>query len=351
MAIDFKDTISLMQAMERIKQPASMLVDTLFPVVPTPALTTKIAVEYRKGNRRLAPFVVDGAHGINVSRAGSSINVYEPPMVAPRRTVSPADIAQRSFGENIYSTKTPAQRAAEIQANDLAELQAMIMNRKNQMAAEILTTGAYTIHGYADDGVTAKDAIIKFDWDQKITPSTDWDKPGASIYSDIKNASELIQENAGVVPTVMIVGKNIADYLMDNDEVMKWLSVPSNANLSIMSIQPRITSPQVMRIGIIQSLNLEVYSYMESYINDAGEVVPFIGDDDVIIGVPGRGRQLHGAVTLINDSEDNFETYSGLYVPQYAASKSANVMSLTVYSRFLLAPEFADDWAYIKTKA
>lgn len=211
MAIGLKDTISLMQAMERIKPPATLLVDTFFPQVPTPAITSKIAVEYRKGGRRLAPFVVEGGHGINTARTGSTVDIYEPPMVAPRRTVRPEDIDQRGFGETIYSTKTPAQRATEIQANDLAEMQAMILNRKNQMAAEILTTGAYTIKGYADDGTTVKTAKVTFDWNQKITPTTTWDQANASIYSDLKNASSLIQENAGVVPTVAIVGKNVAD--------------------------------------------------------------------------------------------------------------------------------------------
>ena len=350
MAIDMKDTISLMQAMERIKAPATTLVDTFFPKVPPAAVTTKIAVEYRRGNRRLAPFVVEGVHGINVSRDGSNMNIYQPPMVAPRRTVNPEDIEQRGFGETIHSTKTPAQRAAEIQAEDLRELQAMILNRKNQMAAEILKTGAYTINGYADDGKTPKAATLSFGNVQQITPATTWDNPGATIYSDIKAASELVQENAGMVPTVALVGKNIAEYLINNNEIMKWLSVPSNQNLSMMSIQPRITSPQVMRIGIIQALNLEIYAYMETYTNDAGQTVPFLGADDVIIGVPGRGRQLHGAVTLINDAETGFETYSGLYVPKYAASKESNVMSLTVYSRFLLAPEFMDDWVYIQAK-
>lgn len=178
MAIDIKDTVSLMQAMERIKPPASTLVDTFFPNIPTPALTSKIAVEYRKGNRRLAPFIVEGAHGVNVSRDGSNVAIYEPPMVAPRRTVTPDDIEQRGFGETIFSVKSAAERATEIQANDLAELQAMIMNRKNQMAAEILTTGSYTIKGFADDGVTAKEAVISYDWDQKATPAKAWTTQG-----------------------------------------------------------------------------------------------------------------------------------------------------------------------------
>lgn len=350
MAIDFKDTVSLMTAMERIKPPATTLVDTFFPNIPAPAVTSKIMVEYRRGGRRLAPFIVEGAKGINVARDGSTMNIYEPPMVGPRRTISPDDIEQRGFGETIYSSITPAERAARIQADDLKELQAMILNRKNQMAAEILKTGAYTINGFADDGVTPKTATISFGTVQTFNPLTTWDNAGATIYADLKRASEMVQENAGMVPTVAIVGKNIGEYMLNNTEIMKWLAVPSNQNLSLMSIQPRIESPQVMRIGIIQSLNLEIFAYMETYKADDGTVTPFLGADDVIVGIPGRGRQLHGAVTLVNDAETGFESYSGLYVPRYAASKASNTMSLTVYSRFLLAPEFMDDWVYIQAK-
>lgn len=351
MAIDMKDTLSLMQAMERIKAPATLLVDTFFPNIPTPSVTSTIAIEYKKGKRRLAPFIVDGAHGINMTREGSNLNFYKPPMVAPRRTITAADIEQRGFGENIYSTKTPAQRSSEIQASDLADMQAMILNRKNQMASEILTTGKYVINGYADDGVTQHTATVSFGQIQKITPAKEWDQADATIYDDIKHASELVQENAGMVPTVMFVGKNIAKFLINNTQIMQWLSVPSNQNLALMSIQPQIVSPQVTRVGLISSLNLEVYTYNETYIADDGTVTPFLDENDVIIGIPGRGRQLHGAVNLINDAGNGFDTYAGLYVPKYSASKDANCLSLTVYSRFLLAPEFMDDWCYIKAKA
>ncbi len=58
MAIELRDTVSLMQAMERITPPASFLLDTFFPLVPATAVTTKIAVEYRKRGRQLTPFPV-----------------------------------------------------------------------------------------------------------------------------------------------------------------------------------------------------------------------------------------------------------------------------------------------------
>ena len=77
---------------------------------------------------------------------------------------------------------------------------------------------------------------------------------------------------------------------------------------------------------------------------------PFLGDNDVIIAVPGRGRQLHGAVTLLNQQKTGYDTFIGQYVPYYSGNDDTQVISLTMYSRFLLAPEWADDWALIKTK-
>ncbi len=349
--IEYNDTISLMRVMERMKAPASFLLDTFFPQVPATTVTSKIMVEYRKGGRRLAPFVVKGGRGVNMARETSWMNTYVPPMVGPRRVISPEDLEHRTFGETIYSTKTPAQRAAEIQARDLVELRDMIINRKNKMAADILQEGKCDIEGFADDGKTVLLDTVEFpEWDQKITPTTTWDIAGADIYNDIKGVSELIQENTGSIPTLMLCGKNIENYLLDNTKIFKWLSVPSRENLAVFSFAPRFQSSQIRRIGILQSLNLELYSYAETYTDDDGTVKPFLNPDSVIIANPGRGAQLHGAVTLLNDAGNAYNTYSGQYVPYYNGDKNSQEISLTMYSRFVLAPTWADDWALIKAK-
>lgn len=350
MAIDMKDTLTLMQAMERIKAPASFLLDTFFPNVPEAAPSTKIAVEYRKKGRSLAPFVSRGAKGINMKRAGSKVAIYEPPMMGPRTVVDPVQVMERGFGENIVSSVTPAQRAAKMQAEDLAYLQSTIINRKNKMAADILSKGSCVIEGYADDGKTVVLDTIDFDWDQKVTPAVQWDKPGATIYEDIKALSETIQENSGMIPTVMVCGKNIENYLLNNDQIMKWLAIPNAANLQIMNFAPKYISPQVRYIGRIMGLNIDMYSYTETYTNDNGVATSFIDANDVVLGVPGRGRQLHGAVTLLNDEGNGYTTYSGIYVPYYSGNKDTQELALTMYSRCVLAPEFVDDWGVIKAK-
>lgn len=350
MAIELRDTVSLMQAMERITPPASFLLDTFFPIVPATAVTTKIAVEYRKRGRQLAPFVVRGAKGASLKDTGSKITIYQPPMMGPSKVVDPEELSERGFGENIYSTTTPAQRAAIKQAEDMVDLQNAIINRKAKMAADILQTGKCDIEGYADDGKTVLIDTIAFDFDHKVTPTTTWDKAGATIYSDIKNASELIQEDAGIVPTMMICGKNIADYLLSNDQIMKWMMVPTADNLSLMGFQPQIISPQITHVGRIKSLNLDVYTYAETYTDDAGKSQYFIDPDTAIIAIPGRGSQLHGACTLLNDAGTAYETFVAPYVPYYNGNKDTQVLSFYMYCRCVLAPQFVDDWAVIKAK-
>lgn len=348
--LDLKDTYTLMQAAERIKPPASFLVDTFFPIKPPVATTTHIMVEYKKKGRKLAPFITPGAKGANTKLEGSNIAVYTPPAMGPAVNITPEMIEVRGFGETVYSTTTPEQRATQLQAEAMTDLQEMILNRKNKMAADILTTGKCVIEGYSDDN--SKKMLldtVEYDWEQKITPGSAWSTAGASIYDDLCKASMLIQENASMVPTMMVVGKNVFKYMLDNDELGKYLAIPNRDNLAMLNFKPEIISPQVMFGGRIEALSLNIYTYAETYTDEDGTVKPFIPDDGVIIAVPGRGRQLHAAVTLINENK-SFSTYAAEYIPYLNADINSQQLKLTMYSRCLLAPEFADDWVYINAK-
>ena len=52
-------------------------------------------MEFRKGGRAMAPFVVQGGKGVNLARAGSQVRTYKPPMMRPKRNIEVADIAGR----------------------------------------------------------------------------------------------------------------------------------------------------------------------------------------------------------------------------------------------------------------
>lgn len=67
--MSFDDTRTLLGAVERSFTPTTTLVDVFFPNMQT--FSTEIVdMEFRKGGRLMAPFVVPGGKGVNMARTG-----------------------------------------------------------------------------------------------------------------------------------------------------------------------------------------------------------------------------------------------------------------------------------------
>lgn len=95
--------------------------------------------------------------------------------------------------------------------------------------------------------------------------------------------------------------------------------IPSRDNLAMLSIQPRL-----MRVGYISALNLDIYAYDGGYEYASGEFTPYIPDDHMIIGVPGRGKRLYGAITQL-EADRQYHTFEGQYVPKVTADEVFNL--------------------------
>ena len=124
--------------------------------------------------------------------------------------------------------------------------------------------------------------------------------------------------------------------------------IPNRQNLTMASFAPHYTSPQTMYVGRIDALNLEIYSYAQTYTDDDGQVKPFLDPDTVIMAVPGKGSEVHGALTMMDDEGKSFRTYSVDMLPRYVTDKLTNSMSFTIYSRFMLVPSLLDSWVCCK---
>ncbi|WP_293726883.1 major capsid protein [uncultured Phascolarctobacterium sp.] len=351
MPINLDDTRTLLQAIERTHLPTTALIDTFFPVAKT-FLTTSVDMEYRKGGRKMAPFVVPGSKGINLGRTGSQLRSYKAPLMRPKRTIEASDIERRGFGEDIYSQRTPEQRAQELRAHDMAELIDSCIRRQEWMAAQLLINGSYECRGFADDGETVVVDNIEFpEFDGKTTlsGSDTWDNASAKIYDMIGDASQKIRRNAGMIPTVAICSQNVVKYMLNNEQLYKYLLIPSRENMALMSIKPKLERPELLRFGFVESLNLEIYAYDGVYESDDGSIAQFIPDDHMIIGVPGRGKRLFGAITQL-EADTQYRTYEGQYIPKITGNVESDTTSLAVSSRCVVCPEFLDDWSTLKVK-
>ena len=70
--------------------------------------TQKIDVDFKKGNRQLAPFVHKKIGGVTIDNEGYETNTYEPPLVAPNKITTVDDILKRTPGErDVYKRQDP----------------------------------------------------------------------------------------------------------------------------------------------------------------------------------------------------------------------------------------------------
>lgn len=350
--INIDDTRTLLAVVERAYKPTTVLVQTFFPTVKT-FLTEYVDMEYRKGGRKMAPFVVPGSKGVNMVRSGSKIRTYKPPIMKPKRTIEVNDVMRRGFGEDIYSTRTPAERAQEMRAQDMAELIDMNTRRQEWMGAQLLINGGFECRGYADDGKTVVVDTVTFDeFTNKITLSGNdvWSNASAKIYDNLGDVSQTIRRASGMIPTVAICSNDVVKDIINNEQLYKYMLVPSRDNLALLSLQPKLERPELLRVGYIQALNLEIYAYDGIYEDDeTGDIAPYIPEGHIIIGVPGRGKRLFGAVTQM-EADRQLHTYEGEHIPKLTVDIESDTSSLAMSSRCVLCPEFLDDWAVIKVK-
>lgn len=349
MAFDINDTRTLLGVIEEAFPANPVLVNTFFPNAVT-FPTAVIDVDYKKGSRRLAPFVVPGGKGINMTREGFTTQTYKAPMMRPKRMLTVDELTKRMAGESVVSNRTADQRAIEYRAQDLADLTDMCVRREEFMAAQLLLNGQYDVKGYADDGKIEKIDNINFNFTQKTTMSGSdmWTAAGADAFGQIQDASLKIRQNCGEIPTVMFMSDKTSRLFLKNKSVYDQLLVPSRENMAMMSIAPRVESPEVVRLGLISSLNIEAYAYDGIYFDDATATMKnFLPDGYVIVGVKGKGRRLYGAVTQ-TEADGQYYTYEGRYVPKVVADRESDTSAVIVSSRCLVVPDSVDSWYVLK---
>ena len=151
------DTRALLAAVESLPREYPFLLDT-FVKDNGCVEDDKALYDYRKKGKIMAPFIVDGAGGVPMSRDGFSVREIGFPTIAPERVININDIATRSFGEKILGGSTPAQRAKAQQAADLKEM----------LAARSFCMASWRSSGIPTTAATRRPAL----WPTSASPTT-----------------------------------------------------------------------------------------------------------------------------------------------------------------------------------
>lgn len=343
MSFNFTDTHTLLAAVEQVNLPTTFLRDRYFPTNDATDIfsTTDVLVEYREGNKMIAPFVAPRKGGVTMHREGYEISRMEPPFVAPRRSLTIDDLAQRGFGEALLSNMTPEMRQSVYLLKDMTELSDMIARREEQMAAEVMQTNGCVMKHIADNKVQGDDKEIKFYKEATnpavYTPTGVWAKDYAGIVSDLGAMARMLTTN-GLQASELVCGADAADAILNNAEVQKLMDI---RNYKIGRIDPATLPNGVAHIATlnVKGRLIDVLCYEEQYTDFVdGKVKSYIDPKNVVLTAPGAGRTAYGAVTQVEQADGDFHTYAGRRVPKYLSNADGNTRTLTLSARPLLMP-------------
>lgn len=345
MPINIYQTQTLVAAAPLVLKRPTFLRDRYFETTDNDLFVTEdVLVEYKdEKNRKLAPCVVPMSGGIAIDRDGYKTERYTPANVAPKRTLSVADLQKRGFGETVFSQKKPAEREAALLRQDMTDLGELIDSREEWMAAQVLFENGYTMKHYIDDygGSKYQEYAIKF-YDEAsnpavYTPAAKWDTSSKVIMDDLY-AISLILKKRGLKASDVIFGHEVGSVIINNEYFQKLLD---NKRLDLMAINPTELPEGVVYYGRLNvyGVALDLFCYTETYTDEAGQTQSFVPKNKIVVTAPKMGRAKYGAVTVL-EKDENFYTYTGKRVPHVVADQKSGVKELYIESKPLLTPNY-----------
>lgn len=287
--------------------------------------TKTVDIDIRdRHKRKAASFVSRRSGGSQDFRDGYSTSTFTPGFVAPYRVTTAEDELNRLPGEDVYSDKSPEDRASTIMADDFVELDELITRREEIMCAQAITTGKVIVK-YDDvkdkEGNKFEDKVdywqnltVKPYMDLSVTAS--WNGPNANPLKNLRKICKDIVKISGLTPVEMILGDKAVDALMDYLDDTNKVFNARRANLG--QISPSSEDDKgVQYIGTLTLPYLDMYSYNEWYLDDdTDQVLPLIPEDSIVIACKNvKATRAYGPVNIIDEKERKQKWYAEPRMP------------------------------------
>ena len=336
--ISMFDKRTMIAALESMPPKRTFLKDLFFNNVIT-SETDKIDVDIYKGKQKMAAFVSPKIGSITVKKEGWKTETYTPPLIGLDDITTAEDILTRSIGENVYSQKSPDERAAEILLRDMARLDTMIEIREEWMCAKALFTGAVDVSG---EGVS-QNIDFGMSNSHKVTLGTGvkWTDTGINPLTDIATWKTLIAKDSFLSADIVIMGAGAVEAFINNAEVQKNLDI---RNIDLGVIRPQELPSGAKYIGSDRLNGVDYYTYEGYYVDPTtGVQTPFVPNGAVLLASKSaRTSMMYGAVTIADENTKALLTYAMPRVPDSWVSKKPAARFIQLNSRPLPVPHDID---------
>ncbi|BAQ11453.1 capsid protein of prophage [Bacillus sp. OxB-1] len=338
--IDIFEPRTMLKFVERMSKPNTFLRDTFFKNREY-STTDKVDIDIKKGSRKIAPFVNERIGGKLVENSGFKTETFAPPLVAPYKVTTAADIMKRSMGENIYSAKSPDERAAEKLVKDLLELEEMVTRREEVMCAQALFHGQIIVQG---EGLGYE---IGFNFTNKQTLSgTDkWNDPASKPLADLKRWQRTVQQRGHVTGDIVIMAADVVDTFINHKDVQGILNL---RHLKVGDLNIETLPNGVTYIGQIPGIG-KIYEYNEYYLDEDGHMKPMVPEGTVtLLSSSAEFAMAYASITIAKD--DELTTFEAERVPDTWIEKNPARQIAQLNSKPLPIPKEVDSWFVAKVQ-
>lgn len=316
--------------------------DTFFTRKKTFA-TERVDIDIVKGGRKMAAFVHPMVGGTAMKKEGYRTESYKPPLINPYTVTTADQLMNRLPGEDIYSGKTPAQRAAEKLQEEYAMLNDATTRREEWMAAQAILTGQVHVKG---EGV---DDVIDFNFTNKktLTSTARWGQSAAKILDNLDEWEGEVLTNGFTNVDMVVMGKTALKAFLADAEIQKNLD---NRRIEMGLVHPKDLSNGLRYIGHLNKPNVDIYEYREVFLDDwtnptAPTTKPLMPDNQIImISSQANFVMAYGLCTYIDDNTKDWVTAQSDRVLRPYIAHHPDRKEIELQTHPLPIPDKADSW-------
>lgn len=347
--LDLFRTYTLAAIMDEQTPKAAFFRDRYFPTSEADIFKAdKVLVEFRDGDRKMAPFVSRRAGDIPIERRGYQVHEYKPAFISISRPLSLDDLEKRGFGEALGADYDTMKRAMLIEAQDLVELDARISRREEWLAVRTMIENGCTIQEYIDSQTKGNQYIMKFydgeTSDHVYKVSKKWNEEGGDVYDDVCAMARMLSRR-GLPAQDLILGVDAYDAFMGDERICNELE--RNIAFNDATVQESLTDDEgVTYVGvfIFNGFKLNVFCVNETYEDERGNLQSYFPPTSAMVTAPGCCHLMYGQVTQIEGNEVKY--FAAPRVPKLTVNQDNDTRKIRLACRPLAAPRNKNPYIY-----
>lgn len=353
MLIDPFDVRSTTRAIEKARPLETFILNKLFPGTPEPHGAKAVDIELIATPSRLAQFVLEGQGPKLIKKGKRTFQTVTLPQTYEKKNFTVKELNTYNQLGNIYNADPSAKEAAKNKwvMREIQELKDRVARRKEQMAAEAISTGKLEVR--QDD--------VEFDFDFKFKSDTlangghilpglsggdVWNITDEKILDWIENGKGAIQDRTGRNANILLLGYNAGRIFMKNAYFKKELDTNNN-RFGVMNLTVK-RSPAARYVGNILD-DLDIYIYTQKYEKADGSSANMIDPNLAIltIGDNDNNRVHWGPIERLGSNNQPQIIQAEYYLEPYADPRR-KYLEWALEQSSLPVPHCPDDYVIEK---